>query len=343
MRSLTWLLFLLVATIAALIFTGQWDLTSRHALDQLQELAEKHISAPPPLRGSTDRPGAALTAEGILRETNKHRAAAGLPALAGNVTLAAAAQAKVDDMFTQQYFEHESPTGEGPANVVETAGYDYLRVGENLALGNYASDADLVQAWMDSPGHRENILNAGFTELGIAATPGQFEGSRTWLAVQEFGLPATACPAPDPALRAAFEGNTSQASEAERAELASRTAEIEGLYDKAAVLAEQGNQKIKQGNEEIERGNEIYRETQDEEQARPHWDKGEQLQNEGHALHEQAQQQQATADQQRDELRQAQAAFNQQVDDRNTELKRLADTLNQQIDAYNQCLEEYND
>lgn len=163
------------------------------------------VSAPPPLRKDGDAPAAALTADGIHAETNRHRSEHGRAALRRVAALDAAAAAKLADMFERQYFAHESPTGEGPADVIEGAGYAYVTVGENLALGGFEGDAELVQAWMDSPGHRANILESKFTEIGIAAARGMYEGRMTWMAVQEFGKPASDCPAVSAELEASIE------------------------------------------------------------------------------------------------------------------------------------------
>ena len=86
--------------------------------------------------------------------------------------------------------------------MLDGAGYQFIAVGENLALGNYENDQALVQAWMDSPGHRANILNNRFREIGVAVAQGTFEGRQTWLAVQAFALPLSACPQADDTLKA---------------------------------------------------------------------------------------------------------------------------------------------
>ena len=196
---------ILIVLIAVALGAGWWYVRSRPDLlmpiedfagrvaDTLGE-ATRNVSAPPPLRKDGDAPNARLTEEGVFAETNRHRAENGRAALRYDATLDAAAEAKLKDMFDRQYFAHESPTGEGPADVIGKAGYDYVTVGENLALGNFADDRELVQAWMDSPGHRANILDAKFTEIGVAVGRGMFEGRMTWLAVQEFGKPASDCP-----------------------------------------------------------------------------------------------------------------------------------------------------
>lgn len=154
------------------------------------------VIAPTPLRSIKDVDQSFLTTGGIIVATNSERALRGLPPLTDNAELRAAARAKVQDMFELQYFDHVSPDGSGPAALATTAGYDYIMIGENLAMGNFEDDQDLVTAWMNSPGHRENILHSRYTEIGVAAVEGVFEGNRVWLAVQEFGLPASACPLP---------------------------------------------------------------------------------------------------------------------------------------------------
>jgi len=151
---------------------------------------------PPPLRGVFGGSNSPLTESGVLTWTNKNRADADLLPLALNPTLSGMAETKLQDLFAKQYFEHVSPTGVGPSGLAQNVGYDYIVIGENLALGNFDGDKALLDAWMASPGHRANILNVRYKEIGIAVGQGTFEGKSTWIAVQEFGLPITACPVP---------------------------------------------------------------------------------------------------------------------------------------------------
>lgn len=151
---------------------------------------------PPPLRGVFGESRDPLTAAGVLAWTNKSREIAGAKDLTLNATLSKMAEQKLADLFAKQYFEHESPSGVGPGDLAKGVGYDYIVIGENLALGNFNGDEALVDAWMASPGHRANILNTRYREIGIAVGQGVFEGKTTWVAVQEFGLPITACPQP---------------------------------------------------------------------------------------------------------------------------------------------------
>lgn len=162
---------------------------------------KKDILAPPPLRAISESDQAYLTRNGVINWTNVQRTNVGLPSLAENYQLNAAAKLKVQDMFARQYFEHVSPTGGNIGTLLDGVGYAYIAVGENLALGNFKNDQALVQAWMDSPGHRANILNVRFKEIGVAVAKGMFEGHQTWLAVQAFALPLSACPQADASLK----------------------------------------------------------------------------------------------------------------------------------------------
>lgn len=174
---------------------------------------ESRIFAPPPLKLTGQAPNSFLTQKGTITETNKQRTENNLPALKENAKLDEAAKSKAQDMFARQYFEHVSPAGIGPADLAKSAGYDYIIIGENLALGNFENDKKLVEAWMASPGHRANILNNKYTEIGVAVEKGTYEGKTVWMAVQEFGRPASACPKVDPALKTKIDDYNAQIDE----------------------------------------------------------------------------------------------------------------------------------
>jgi uncharacterized protein YkwD len=170
------------------------------ATTSVEKKSPSLVVAPGPLYSASSSQSVvgALSVLGTIEETNKARALnGGLPALLHNATLDKDAQMKLDDMFAKQYFEHISPTGVGPATLAQRAGYEYVIVGENLALGDFGADAKLVDAWMNSPGHRANILNTNYEEIGVAVGKGLYEGRTTWLAVQAFGMPLSSCPAID--------------------------------------------------------------------------------------------------------------------------------------------------
>lgn len=199
------------------------------------------VATPGPLRSKTEKPAQTLTSTGTLSETNKHRTQAGAPTLTANAKLAAAAEAKLADMFAKQYFEHIGPDGRGPAYWVEKAGYAYVAIGENLALGSFASDAELVAAWMASPGHRANMLNKNFKEIGIAVGEGKFEGEKTWLAVQTFGTPTSVCPSPSTTLRQQFEQKKNLSSQIE-AELQKTKATLDQLTAEYEQARQEGDE-----------------------------------------------------------------------------------------------------
>lgn len=180
------------------------------------EKISKDISSPPPLRATKESPESFLTGSGIIIWTNIQRNAQGLLPLSENEQLHRAAALKAQDMLENQYFGHVSPSGADVGDLAETAGYKFLAIGENLALGNFEDDQTVVQAWMDSPGHRANILSSRYTEIGVAAARGIFEGKSTWIAVQEFGLPLSACLEPQESLRLQIEGSETQLQELER-------------------------------------------------------------------------------------------------------------------------------
>lgn len=164
------------------------------------------FSAPSPIQQATKavpKKTNALTAEGVIAQTNDQRAENGsLPSLTENPTLDDIATLRIDDLFQYQYFAHvNSSTGESALTVASSVGYLYLALGENLALGLYDGDAGVVAAWMASPGHRANILNSQYTQIGVAVREGMFQGQETWIAVQVFGRPASDCPAPEANLK----------------------------------------------------------------------------------------------------------------------------------------------
>ncbi len=305
------------------------------------------ILTPEPLRGPLNQTGRTLTTAGILSETNRHRAAFDLDPLRPNATLDQAAQKKVADMFARQYFAHEAPDGTGPADLVTGVHYEYIRVGENLALGNFTSDADLVQAWMDSLGHRANILHKGFSEIGLAVDEGIFEGTKVWLAVQTFAAPLSSCPSVDPALQKEFDrlksslDQLSQDLATQQKSLTSKEETIARLGQEIKSLAETGNQKIKEGNEQIEQGNKTYKDTGSREAAQPYWDRGEQLQAEGRALLEQAQAKQTEYDALVAQYEAQRNAFNTQAQrqrEQNETIATAMSRLNQQIRSFNECI-----
>ncbi|MDQ5949160.1 MAG: hypothetical protein QG589_286 [Patescibacteria group bacterium] len=124
----------------------------------------------------------------LVDYTNQDRQKTSLDVLSINPLLERAAQLKADDMVTKGYFAHNSPEGKSPWYWLDAVGYDFSYAGENLAV-NFTDSVDVDNAWMNSPGHRDNILNNRFTEIGIATAQGMYEGKVTTFVVQFFGRP----------------------------------------------------------------------------------------------------------------------------------------------------------
>lgn len=102
----------------------------------------------------------------VIDLTNKERVAAGLAPLSMDEPLMANAQAKSKDMQTNAYFSHTSPTLGTPFEQMKARGITYKSAGENIAKGQTTPE-QVVKAWMDSPGHKANILNAKYTHIGV--------------------------------------------------------------------------------------------------------------------------------------------------------------------------------
>ncbi|MBQ1603760.1 MAG: SafA/ExsA family spore coat assembly protein [Oscillospiraceae bacterium] len=102
----------------------------------------------------------------VIRLVNVERTKAGLKALTEDWELSRVARYKSQDMHDLRYFSHTSPTYGSPFDMMKAFGIRYRTAGENIAMG-YRTPAAVVQGWMNSPGHRANILNASYTKIGV--------------------------------------------------------------------------------------------------------------------------------------------------------------------------------
>lgn len=128
--------------------------------------------------------------DGVVGLVNRERTERGLNVLTQNSRLQTAAQWKVDDMIQKDYWEHFH-NGKSPWEWMKEAGYEYLDAGENLAI-DFTDLEAMHQAWMNSPTHRDNIINSKYKEVGIGIAKGDFEGHETIIVVQMFGNPVPA-------------------------------------------------------------------------------------------------------------------------------------------------------
>ncbi|CAH0117696.1 hypothetical protein PAE9249_00156 [Paenibacillus sp. CECT 9249] len=116
-------------------------------------------------------------AQQVLDLVNRERTNAGLKSLSMNASLSGVAMAKAQDMYNNNYFDHQSPTYGSPFDMMKKFGISYNSAGENIAKGQ-TSPTEVMNQWMSSPDHRANILNGNYTQIGIAYYNGQW--------VQEF-------------------------------------------------------------------------------------------------------------------------------------------------------------
>ncbi|MER6981598.1 CAP domain-containing protein, partial [Streptomyces carpinensis] len=133
---------------------------------------------------SPSTPKATATASGatarVVQLVNAERAKVGCSPLTVNAELTKAAQAHSQDMAGHQNMSHTGSDGSSPGDRITGAGYSWSSYGENVAYG-YSTPEQVMAAWMSSPGHKANILNCGYKEIGVGlAQPGSY-----W--TQDFG------------------------------------------------------------------------------------------------------------------------------------------------------------
>jgi hypothetical protein len=130
-----------------------------------------------------------ISIDEVVRATNEQRASAGLKPLVYNEKLADAARRKAANMFSENYWAHNAPSGKSPWTWFKEAGYSYVFAGENLAK-DFGDTSRMMSAWMASQTHKDNIVNPKYSEIGLAVVPGTLEGKETVLVVQLFGAPS---------------------------------------------------------------------------------------------------------------------------------------------------------
>jgi uncharacterized protein YkwD len=136
-----------------------------------------------------------ITVQAVIASMNAYREKNGLPALREDPRLTKAASDRIKDMEELEFWAHESPDGRSPFVWLKSAGYDYRYAGENLAAGFETTEL-LVESWMESPGHRANILSPLYEDCGVAVVDGSTRGRATGRSVVvQFGRAKVADPA----------------------------------------------------------------------------------------------------------------------------------------------------
>jgi uncharacterized protein YkwD len=138
----------------------------------------------------------------VVNLTNDERQSMATSPLQRNALLDEAARLKAEHMAAESYFAHYSPDGVSPWYWFEEVSYTYAHAGENLAI-HFTDSSAVVDAWMKSPTHKANIVDAKYTEIGVGTAKGVYDGYETVFVVQLFGTPAAplvaAAPTPAPA------------------------------------------------------------------------------------------------------------------------------------------------
>lgn len=137
-------------------------------------VVEKPVTPAPPTENVS---GLSAMEMEVVRLVNIERQKAGLPNFRASSELSNVARAKSKDMAVNNYFSHTSPTYGSPFEMMKSFGISYRTAGENIAKG-YSSASSVVRGWMNSQGHRDNILNPSFNTIGVGAYNGN--GSTYW-------------------------------------------------------------------------------------------------------------------------------------------------------------------
>ena len=127
-----------------------------------------------------------ISIDQLIGFTNEQREEQSLSTLTLSPTLSRAAEKKANDMFEKGYWAHNAPDGTTPWDFIHGEGYRYTYAGENLAR-DFSYSKDVVDAWMASPSHRDNLMRPEYQEIGFAVVNGTLNGSETTLVVQMFG------------------------------------------------------------------------------------------------------------------------------------------------------------
>jgi uncharacterized protein YkwD len=207
-----------------------------------------------------------LNKEAIIALTNNARAQNGLPPLTENQLLDAIARERAKDMLEKQYFAHVSPTGQQASDIAQSVGYHYKVIAENIGSGDFYTNQKIVDGWMQSPGHRNNILSAEVREIGAAVLQGKMKGTPMYISVQIFGLQS---PPVAPNICVAPSENLMRDIEMKKAEMTSLQDQLNRLKNELDTELESietdkqytygDNQKIEKLNERVNAFNEKSR------------------------------------------------------------------------------------
>ncbi len=341
------LVFIGFFTVGALFYFSPLSNFLKKAPESISNI-KKEILIPGPLSSEEEKAiKEVLSDNEIIKITNEYRKKYSKNILRENEFLNKAAMERIDDMFLQQYFDHVSPQGTDVSNTLKNVKYSYVIAGENLALGYFADSKDLVDAWMASPGHRENILNSKFREIGVAHKIGIFKGKKQYLAVQVFATSASDCPLPSESLKTEIENKEKEIKNIENTmqllegEISTLKSQIDVLYQEINNLIGEGKSLILQGNNLILKGNQIYSQTRDKAAAEEYWLQGETLQKRGQEKIDEANSKKVILQNLQNQLQDKITYYNSlvnQINEKNSNLKNLIIQYNKQVEIFQNCL-----
>jgi len=183
-RIITTLSFIFIIIFTAVVVSAETTTYTVKSGDSLWKIAVKYqiglseiIAANPSIKNpSLIYPGQKIQIPNIdsvkalenevIRLVNEERAKRGLAALTANWELGRVARYKSQDMIDKGYFSHDSPTYGTPFRMMENFGIKFTAAGENIAYGQ-RTPQEVMNAWMNSPGHRNNILSSSYTQIGV--------------------------------------------------------------------------------------------------------------------------------------------------------------------------------
>ncbi|MDB4984029.1 MAG: YkwD protein [Patescibacteria group bacterium] len=156
-----------------------------------------------------------LTPGNVIWFTNYYRKQNGLKTLSTASKLNRSSSDKLSEMLKYQYFDHTRPGSTRTFDAfIDAENYDFIKIGENLAMGDFKTSKEVVDAWMKSPDHRKNILDPVYTNIGVSVQTGSMNGTKTYLFVQHFGKPRSDCPTVDDSMSRAIASLKSSVSSA---------------------------------------------------------------------------------------------------------------------------------
>ena len=181
--------FIVILVITGCIAVGRYVSNGKSANNQSNVITK---TSHDPNSGQRYPGQEVLSREAVVTLTNRERASNGLTNLIENQLLHSIAEERARDMLEKDYFDHISPTGVQASDVAQKIGYRYKIIAENIGSGTFLTNQKIVDGWMQSPGHRKNILSPEIKEIGVSVVKGRMGGKETWVAVQIFGLQSPA-------------------------------------------------------------------------------------------------------------------------------------------------------